>query len=368
MRNKFIILLLVILALGALVIISSVGAVRPWAVSRSDQPVTMVDPSDPTQIPIYTMPTVTPVSPVGSIYRDEAASFELTYPVDWMLIPSKPLGSRASQALLLSPGTTAESLGDGGTRISIVIYNCDPMGDLSAYVTKRKAAWNASGSTILEETELELAGGHQAVSFIVESTDKQRDFIMITTTKEKYLEIAGQGNLAWIKEIAQTLSPLDAGSQDYQSENGHFSIQYPSTAIFYEDQQVSADGVVSPAENTIAIQDTSNNGSVLSITYYNLPDDTSLSDFVRKESDCLELSSLAGQLFSIQGHASLLFPDTNCGVYGTTFIYTIAGNMGYRFTLETHKNYSATEHFIDPILKSFQAQYKDMPRNATPLP
>lgn len=161
---------------------------------------------------------------------------------------------------------------------------------------------------------------------------------------------------------------VDSSYQDYQSENGHFSLQYPNTAIFYENQQVSVDGVISPAENNIAIQDTSIDGSVLNLTYFTLPNDTTLSDFIHLESDCLELSSLTGQSFSLHDHEALLFPDTNCGPYGTTYIYTIAGNMGYRFTIETHENYSAASDFIDPILKSFQAQSKDMLLNATPLP
>ena len=368
MLKIVLIVLLVLVILGAAVVFGVLGAVLPWFVTRSDQTITTVDASGPPQIAIPTLPAATQVPPVGNLYKDEASGFQLTYPVDWTLDPSKPLGSRASQALLLSPGTTAESLADGGSRVSIVIYTWDPTNDLSAYVTRRKAAWNASGTTIIEEKELILAGGIQAVSFIVENTNKQRDFILIATMREKYLEIAGQGNLEVIEEIAQTMSPVEAYSQGYQSESGYFCLQYPSTSIFYENQHISVDGVVSPADNTIAIQDTSIDGSVLSLTYFTLPDDTALADFIRLENDCLELSSSAGQSFSLEGHEALLFPDTNCGPYGTTYIYTTAGNMGYRFTIETHENYSAAAGFIDPILKSFQAQSKDMLLNVTPLP
>jgi hypothetical protein len=217
MFKKLLILLVLLLILGAVVVFGAIGAVLPWFTVRNEQPVTTLETSIPTQpasptlapTAISTLPTATPVPPAGILYRDESAGFELTYPMDWTLDPSKPIGSRASQALLLSPGTTTETLADGGSRIAIVIYSWDPKNDLSAYVTRRKAAWDASGSTIIEETDLKLAGGRHAVSFIVESTDKQRDFILITTVGEKYLEIAGQGNLALIKEIARTLSPAD---------------------------------------------------------------------------------------------------------------------------------------------------------------
>jgi len=360
MFKKLIILLVVIFALGAVVTISSISAILPWFVTRSDQTITTVDVSDPPQIAIPILPAATQVLPSGNLYKDESSGFQLTYPVDWTLDPSKPLGSRASQALLLSPGTTAESLAEGGSRVSIVIYAWDPTNDLSAYVARRKAAWNASSSTIIEEKDLILADGIRAVSFIVESTDKQRDFILITTAGEKYLEIVGQGNLELIEEVAQTLSPVVEPSQNYQSEYGHFTLQYPSRAIFYENQQVSVDGVISSAENTIAIQDTSINGTVLSLTYFTLPDDITLADFIRLENDCLELSSLGGQSLSLQGHEALLLSDTNCGPYGTSYIYTTAGNMGYRFTIETHEKYSVAAPFVDPILKSFQTHAEDI--------
>jgi hypothetical protein len=179
-------------------------------------------------------------------------------------------------------------------------------------------------------------------------------------------ESTGQSRLP--TSIPVTDQPEDESYQVYQNENGQFSLQYPNSAILYENQQTSVDDVVSSAVNTIAIQDISFDGSVLNLTYFTLPDDTTLADFIRLENDCLELSSLAGQSFSLQGHEALLFQDTNCGPYGATFIYTTAGNIGYRFTIETHENYSATAHFLDPILSSFQTYTEDIPVDSTPLP
>jgi len=150
------------------------------------------------------------------------------------------------------------------------------------------------------------------------------------------------------------LTVITDGMKNYSSVDGQFSLRYPNTAIFYENQRVSVDGVVSLAENTIAIQESANGGPVLSLTYYELPSNTSLTNFVRSEKECAELANLTGQSFSLNGHSALLFPDTNCGPYGTTYLYTIIGNMGYRFTIESYENYSATGQFTSPILNSFQ--------------
>ena len=49
--------------------------------------------------------------------------------------------------------------------------------------------------------------------------------------------------------ITVTDQPVEASRQVYQSDDGQFSLQFPNTAIFYEDERVSVDGVVSPAEN-----------------------------------------------------------------------------------------------------------------------
>ncbi len=163
----------------------------------------------PTEKPLPTAtpaPTATP-TPTENIYTDQSAGFELTYPLSWTLDPNKPIGSRASQALLLSPGTTAETLADGGSRVAIVVYKWDPKNDLDAYLAMRKSAWEASGSKIVEETELKLTGERRAVSLVVQSTDNQQDFILLTTVGEDYLQIVGTGDLVLTRQIALTLSP-----------------------------------------------------------------------------------------------------------------------------------------------------------------
>lgn len=137
-------------------------------------------------------------------YRDESAGFALEYPADWTLDPSSQVGVRGGQALLLSPGTTPETLADGGTRVSIVTYLWDPKNDLDAYIAQRKIAWEASGFAITREETWQLADGRAAQAFII-NTPEQPAFFLFTTAGEDYLQIGGDGDLALIEEIARTL-------------------------------------------------------------------------------------------------------------------------------------------------------------------
>jgi hypothetical protein len=146
----------------------------------------------------------------AATYQDESAGYELDYPAEWAVQPRKVIGERGSQALLLSPGTTPETLAEGGSRIAMVVYLWDPKKDLTAFATQRKTAWSASGSSILSESTWELADGREAVNFVVQAPDEGKTFILLTTAGEEYLQIGGEGNLALIEEIAGTLRPLQA--------------------------------------------------------------------------------------------------------------------------------------------------------------
>ena len=137
-------------------------------------------------------------------YRDESAGFELDYPAGWTLDPSSQVGVRGGQALLLSPGTTPETLAESGTRVSIVTYLWDPKNDLDAYIAQRKVAWEASGFAITRDVTWDLADGRAAQVFII-NTPEQPAFFLLTTAGEDYLQIGGDGDLALIEEIARTL-------------------------------------------------------------------------------------------------------------------------------------------------------------------
>jgi hypothetical protein len=150
----------------------------------------------------------TQLSFIPATYTDESAGIALDYPADWTLDPSSQIGVRGGQALLLSPGTTLETLADGGTRVSITTYIWDPKNDLDAYVAQRKVAWDASGFAITREEQLQLADGRTAYLFLV-NTPEVPTFTLFTTIGEDYLQISGEGDLALSEEIARTLRPLN---------------------------------------------------------------------------------------------------------------------------------------------------------------
>jgi len=167
----------------------------------------------PASLPTATLspePTRAQRSFTAATYKDETNGFEVDYPSGWTLVSSTQVGSRASAAQLFSPGSTAEKLLDGGTRMGITVYQWDPKDDLAAYVAHRKTAWESGGSAIIAETSGDLAGGRKQMSFTVRGPDKMQAFFLLTTVGENYLEIAGDGNLALIEEIAQTMRPLDS--------------------------------------------------------------------------------------------------------------------------------------------------------------
>ena len=154
-------------------------------------------------------PTAVPLSFASATYRDETNGFELDYPTDWSSNPNTQIGSRGSQALLLSPGASAETLPEGGTRISITIYLWDPKNDLATYVTHRKTAWDGSLSTVEVEHKGDLVDGRKEMDFIVNAPDGVQAFFLFTNLDERYLEISGEGDLGLVQEIAHTLRPLN---------------------------------------------------------------------------------------------------------------------------------------------------------------
>ena len=171
----------------------------------------------PTAVPSTEAPTPSPVPPAAeaapaplsftpATYVDAQAGFALDYPADWTLDPSSQVGVRGGQALLLSPGTTPETLAEGGTRISIVTYLWDPKRDIDAYAAQRKLAWDASGFVVTREESFQLADGRAAYAFAVQ-THESSFFAVVTTVGEDYLQVTGEGNLSLAEEIIRTLRP-----------------------------------------------------------------------------------------------------------------------------------------------------------------
>jgi len=173
----------------------------------------VVRPPEPTAIAVSTLPAPTtqetPVF-VAATYRDEANGFELDYPSDWTTDPDSVVGSRGSQAQLFSPGTTAETLSPGGSRLSITVYQWDPKADLGAYVAQRRLAWEASGFKVRNGSLTQLPDGRPASDFFIEPAGGALTYFLLTTIGDQYLQLAGEGDLALIEAIARTLRPLSA--------------------------------------------------------------------------------------------------------------------------------------------------------------
>lgn len=168
----------------------------------------------PAEAPTAAVPTLPPPSTqespafASATYRDDANGFELDYPADWSAAPNAVLGSRGSQTQLFSPGTTAEVLAPGGSRLSLTIYGWDPKGDLGAYLAQRRLAWDASGFKVRDGSLTQLTDGRPASDFHIEPPGGALSYVLFTTLGDRYLELAGEGDLALLKSIAGTLRPL----------------------------------------------------------------------------------------------------------------------------------------------------------------
>lgn len=180
-------------------------AVPPTPEPASPVPPTPVAAEVPTVAPAPEQPQL---SFTPATYVDERAGFAFDYPVEWTLDPGSQVGARGGYALLTSPGTTAETLADGGARVSISTYLWDPKGDIDAYIAQRKIAWDASGFAIVSEDSWPLADGRDARIFIV-NTPVQPLYNIFTTIGDDYLQLGMEGDMALAAEIAHTLRPVE---------------------------------------------------------------------------------------------------------------------------------------------------------------
>ncbi len=157
--------------------------------------------------------TSTPAAPALSFapvtYKDETNGFELDYPSGWSFDPQTQAGSRGSVSQLYSPGTTAEKLAAGGSRLSITVFKRDPKNDLIAFVAQRRGAWGASGLTVLQESQRTLADGRDEMEFIVQAADGMHTFFLFTTNGPDYVQLAGEGDLSVLAQISHTLRPIN---------------------------------------------------------------------------------------------------------------------------------------------------------------
>lgn len=140
--------------------------------------------------------------------EDLEGRFNFDYPDTWTAEPEQMIGDRGSQQVLLSPGSTLETLVEDGSSVILLRYDWDPKNDLAAWVTTRKAAWDASGLVTLDESTRELEDGRAVVDFHMKTTDGTELLFSLTTIDNRYLEINAMGNLELCREILGTLKSI----------------------------------------------------------------------------------------------------------------------------------------------------------------
>jgi hypothetical protein len=177
-------------------------------------------PPEATQDMVIIEPTTTPLptqTPLpqpafeATTYRDDQAGFEFDYPVGWTFDPGEHQ-SRGYYVQFYSwdwqPGDPIDPLPEGGTVFSITVQLWDPKNDLEAFINQRKLAWDSSGTSILSEERLTLAGDRPAAQFVVQGVDGSQAFFLLTTNGEDYLVLSGNGDLSLLAEIVKTLRPI----------------------------------------------------------------------------------------------------------------------------------------------------------------
>ncbi len=172
--------------------------------SSTPEPASTAEPAVP-QPTAASQPAPASLSFTPAVYDASAEGYQLEYPSDWTAIPVDTSGSRASQGQLFSPGSSADTLAPGGSRIVMTVYEWDPKSDLAAFVEQRVAAWQSSGFTIARHDEGNLQNGQPYSGFVIQTPDNHQAFFLFTGLGEKYLEISGEGNLALVEEIARTV-------------------------------------------------------------------------------------------------------------------------------------------------------------------
>lgn len=139
-----------------------------------------------------------PALPMESVtYENAEINLLMDLPATWTIGESMVIGDRATQTVMSSP--------DNLTTVNLLVNLWEPHNDLAAYVEVRQTAWEASGFTVLSSEEWILDNGQPLRVFIVETTDQKRVFYLLTPLDDRYLTLAGEGDLALVEQIALTL-------------------------------------------------------------------------------------------------------------------------------------------------------------------
>jgi len=210
MKTKLLIVILIVLSLAACVP-EFTPTSEPHEVNVPLDSTTPVANATATEMVAEPQGKLPAPSFESQTYFDETAGFALEYPAGWT-VEEALVGERGSQVLLLSSPDIADLaiLPEGATRVSVTVNQWDPKNDLAAFVANRKAAWEASGFTILEEEPVKLDLGLDAVRFVTQTPDGLTSAWLVAAVGEQYVTLAGEGDLALVQEMMRYLRPMGA--------------------------------------------------------------------------------------------------------------------------------------------------------------
>jgi hypothetical protein len=195
------------LTLVLLVIASTMlSACLPMVIVSSESVTPAAQPeAEPVELSIPPAPIMTeepefqvPALPVESFaYENPEIGLLVDFPKYWTVGDMTVLGERASQTLVSAP--------DDSTMVTLTVSLWEPYNDLGAYVETRQIAWDASGFTILSAQEWTLNNGQPARVFFIETSESMPVFFLLTALDDRYLTLAGEGDLQLVEQIARTL-------------------------------------------------------------------------------------------------------------------------------------------------------------------
>lgn len=177
-----------------MVIVSS-EAVTP-VVQPEVEPVELSTPPAPimTEEPEFQIPAL----PVESLsYENPEIGLLVDFPREWMIGDTIVIGERASQTMASAP--------DGSTIVTLTVNLWEPYNDLGAYAEMRQIAWDASGFTTISSQEWTLNNDQTARVFFLETPEADPVFFLLTALDDRYLTLAGEGDLELVEQIALTL-------------------------------------------------------------------------------------------------------------------------------------------------------------------
>lgn len=151
---------------------------------------------------------------------------------------------------------------------------------------------------------------------------------------------------------------LDSSPRVYTSQAGKYSFNDPNNVKIYINEKYSVDGVKIPLKDTVVLisdllPELKTNYQ-MSINHQTIDADTTLKQFVDKNSSCQDIVSSKGKFYILGGKNALIFEDTPCGPSRVTAIYVLNNELGYIIEIETAGNYNEIRNYTDQVLSTLK--------------